>query len=318
MKLLSPVNSLETARMQIEAGADEIYTGLKTDIFKRYSFSGRGQTSKNYISSVPDLKELYDIVNYAHQNNVQVSLAANISMFSDIDNGGFESCYLDYIQEAIKTKIDNIIVGDIGLLYKLSRLNLPVNLHASTYFDTHNVEQLKLLKSLNVTRAVITYQSSLEEIQRLCNADIMEIEAFGYLCCSFYNGGCNLVHDMGEVSPRDCNLIGIPCKAMYTVKNQFIEKTCDYLNADLPCGLCSVQKLNQCGVDVIKIAGRDRNAEIISQVTKLFHTAINMNNFDEMIYKTKIMEMIPDWWKWMFCKKKRCKYMYNDITESYI
>lgn len=318
MKLLSPVHSLSSAKLQIESGADEIYTGLKTDIYQRYSFSGRGQTSKNYSSAAPDLNELYEIVSYAHTNHVDVSLAANVSMFADRNDGKFEEIYVNYIREAIKTKVDNIIVGDIGLLYRLSRLDLPVNLHASTYFDTHNIEQLKFLKSLNVTRAVLTYQSSLEEIQLLCNSKIMEIEVLGYLCCSFYNGSCNLIHDMGEVSPDGCDLIGVPCKAVYEVKNHSIEKECDYLNADLPCGLCAVQKLIQYGTDIIKIAGRDRNMETISQVTKLFRTAIDMSDTNPALYKQSLSDRVPDWWKWLFCKKDRCKYEDNNITRSYI
>ena len=46
MKLLSPVNSLESAQMQIDEGADEIYVGLMSEYYKNYSFSGRGQFGK--------------------------------------------------------------------------------------------------------------------------------------------------------------------------------------------------------------------------------------------------------------------------------
>ena len=34
MKLLSPVNSLESAQMQIDEGADEIYVGLMSEYYK--------------------------------------------------------------------------------------------------------------------------------------------------------------------------------------------------------------------------------------------------------------------------------------------
>lgn len=322
MKILSPVNSFLSAKSHIENGADEIFVGLKTDIYKRYTFSGRGQTSKQYESVDPNEDELKEIVKLAHKNGVSVSLTANVPFFSDSLYGdvNIEDEYVKYVEKGIECGVDNIIVGDIGLLYKLSKMNLPVNIHASTFFDTMSVEQLKFLKELGVSRAVLTYQIDLEEVELLCKANIMEIEVFGYLSCSFFNGSCNMAHDRGEVSKDENLIIGIPCKSLYNVKGEFIEKNnYPFFDAELGCSLCSLYKLKDLGVDVVKIAGRERDYDMMSKVTSLFRKALDSTtNLNEEEYEKSIPNLTYDWWKRFWCRSNKCKFKKNEITNSYI
>lgn len=321
MKLLSPVNSLVSAEMQIASGANEIYVGLETPIFNNYSFSGRGQRSKNGAVIVPNTEELKSIIALAHNSGVEVSLAANTPLFSDglATNHIFNKEYMNNIFQSIKYGIDNLIIGDIGLLAKLGKMNLPVNLHASTFFDTINLEQVKFLKDLGAKRVVLTYQINLEEIETICNAKLVEIEVFGYLGCSFFNGACNLVHMMGEEATELGKNIGIPCKAQYKIKQDTDEFILPYLDAELGCGLCSIYKLTKLGVDVIKVAGRDRNIKQIESITKMFRNAIDSSNCKtEEEYLENLKKIRYKWWEKAFCSKNRCKYKHNEITESYI
>ncbi len=321
MNLLSPVNSVESTVLQIEAGADEIYVGMQTDYYANYSFSGRGQFGKNK-SIVPSENEFKKIVEISHKENVKVSLAANTPIFSDsLDrNSNVKKEYFKYIDRAIEYGVDNIIVGDIGLLAKLGEMKLPIKLHASTYFDTMNIDQVLFLKELGASRVVLTYQSSLYEIEKICASNLVEVEIFGYLGCSFFNGACNLIHNMGEEKSKGGNEIGIPCKGKYKVWSKDMEAIyIPYLDAELGCALCSINKLVELGVDVIKIAGRDRNMHMISDVTRLFRKAINIaetSNSSE--FNEQLQNEIYDWWRKTWCKNKRCKYMNNQITNSYI
>lgn len=323
MKLLSPVSSLSSAAAQIKAGSDEIYVGLKTDIYKRYSFSGRGQCSKSYRSIVANENELKDIVNLAHDSGVDVSFVANTPIFSDLldENNWHSKEFMQHIDFAIQCQVDNIIVGDIGLLCKVGQTNPPAKLHASTFLDTMNIEQLMLLKDLGATRSILTYQVSLQEIELLCRSAIMEIEVFGYLGCSFFNGACNLMHEMGEVTKDEDILIGVPCKAEYKVWGDGTEEELTpFFDAELGCALCSLFTLNKIGVDVIKIAGRDRDYEKIAKVTKLFKSAIGLakTSYTENNYLSNLGKFIPEGWKRVWCSGKRCKYRKNAITDSYI
>ena len=296
MKLLSPVNSLESAQMQIDEGADEIYVGLMSEYYKNYSFSGRGQFGKFN----PDENSFEKIVELAHAKEVEVSLAANTPLFSDslAKDSKIEKEYLNQIEKGIKFGADNIIVGDVGLLYQLGKMDLPVNLHASSYFDTMNIEQALFLKELGANRVVMTYQSTIDEIEALCNLKEVEIEVFGYMGCSFFNGACNMIHDMGEKNTEKGKKIGIPCKGLYHVYSDEIgDKVVPYLDAELGCALCSIYRLNKMGVDVIKIAGRDRNSKMIKEITSLFRKAIDFSNtVDEEEYHKLVNENIYPWW----------------------
>jgi putative protease len=165
----------------------------------------------------------------------------------------------------------------------------------------------------------LSYQCHIDEITKICEADIMEIEVFGYLCCSFYNGACNLIHEMGEVRENEEVLVGVPCKAEYMVSSNDDDKVCyPYLDAELTCGLCAVKKLKNAGVDVIKVAGRDRNSENIAQITSLFRKAIDMACNSNINFDTEIKALTNTWWKRIYCKKNRCKYTDNEVTRSYI
>lgn len=318
MKLLSPVNSLESAQMQIDEGADEIYVGLMSEYYKNYSFSGRGQFGKFN----PDENSFEKIVELAHAKEVEVSLAANTPLFSDslVKDSKIEKEYLNQIEKGIKFGADNIIVGDVGLLYQLGKMDLPVNLHASSYFDTMNIEQALFLKELGANRVVMTYQSTIDEIEALCNLKEVEIEVFGYMGCSFFNGACNMIHDMGEKNTEKGKKIGIPCKGLYHVYSDEIgDKVVPYLDAELGCALCSIYRLNKMGVDVIKIAVRDRNSKMIKEITSLFRKAIDFSNtVDEEEYHKLVNENIYPWWERSWCSSNKCKYRNNRITRSYI
>jgi len=322
MKLLSPVSSLASAKAQISAGANEIYVGLRTGVYNNYSFSGRGQGSDIYKSIVPDKKELREIVNLSHSRNVEVSLAANTPLFSDSFDKNDETTlnYINYVETGIDCGVDNIIVGDIGLIYQLHKMNLPVNIHASTFLDSMNIEQLYFLKDLGVTRAVLTYQISFEEIKKLCEAKVLEIEVFGYLSCSFFNGSCNLIHNMGEDNSVEGIHLGTPCKALYKVWAENIEeRVIPFFDAELGCALCSIKKLQEAGVDVIKIAGRDRNYDLIALVTSTFSKAIALtSDKNNKEYEEELQNMTYAWWKKIWCSKNRCKYRDNEITRSFI
>lgn len=320
MILLSPVSSYESAVLQVDSGANEIYVGLKSSMFKRYSFSGRGQVSNYHKNVAPEKEELKRIVEYAHAHDVVVSLTANIPMFSEYKQEDFENKFIQYVLDGVDCGVDNVIVADIGLIYKLSKLNLPVNIHASTFLDTMSVEQLHFLKSLGVTRAVLTYQIGMEEVIKLCKANLLEIEIFCYLSCSFFNGACNFVHDMGENNVDEGISIGVPCKAQYKISSNGVEEAnIPFFDAELTCGLCAVKKLMDIGVDVIKIAGRDRNPDMVSKVTTLFRNAIDIaKESSEEEYIEKLKEYRYPWWKRMYCRTERCKYKDNEISKSYI
>lgn len=322
MKILAPVNSLESCKAQIEAGAEEIYLGMITEIYDYYSFSARCQKNARNESIALDKSQLKEIVRIAHENKVIVNHAANMPYFSDFIYGKVkvQDEFIKYINEVVECGVDNLIVGDIGLLYLLGKMKLPVGLHASTYFDTINIEQLLLLKELGASRCCLTYQVGLEEIEKFCQSNIMEIEVFAYLGCSSYSGSCNLSHGWAMDNREGDIAIGLPCKSKYKVWSDKLPETkSDFLDSELGCALCSLFELNKIGVEVIKIVGREFDGYTMSQITRMFtnanHLSLQGTNED---YLMKLKDIRYVWWKKVWCNKNSCKYSNNFVMGTYV
>lgn len=298
MKLTAPVYSYQSCIAQIDAGADEIFLGLKVDFFKRMSFSARPQF-KNGRYVMPDKEEFKRIVDYAKARNVAVFLTANTSFFSDypIEGIDIEREYINYVEFALECKVDAVIVADIGLMQTLKKAFPDITIFCSTLLDVDNVYQLKFLKELNVKRTVLSYQATMEEIIELANSNIMDLEIFGYGGCSFATN-CMLGHS---------EKYGIPCENFYyTEKHPNMSRQ---ICAALNCSLCAVWDLKNY-VCSIKIQGRERDYNRVVPLTKMYRKAIDIaescESKDE--YVKRIVQEQPMWWKKMFCENFQCKF----------
>lgn len=310
MKLLSPVNTFESAVALIEAGTQEIYTGGDDSLFKVYSFSGRGKLGHDGIKVVNDFAALKKIVEYAHEHNVKVNFTANTQFFSDFQYGGknLEKYYLDYIYGAIKAGVDSIIVGDVGLLKALKHENLGVSLHGSVFLKTVNKEQVLFLKENGVNRVTLSYHITRGEIERLLQNKIMEYEVIGYMGCSFFNGACSFLHEYGE-GVLDSFCPGVSCKALYHIDGA--KEPVNLFDIESACVACQLRHLDALGVDALKIVGRERSYNSTAEVVSLYKRILEEKD-------TPVKEMLPAWWKRLFCKKHSCKYSENNTNSKFI
>lgn len=53
IKILAPTRNYEIARMQVEAGADELYMGVDAGDFNVYSYGGRFRRMNGVVTQVP-------------------------------------------------------------------------------------------------------------------------------------------------------------------------------------------------------------------------------------------------------------------------
>ncbi|MBD5534782.1 MAG: U32 family peptidase [Lachnospiraceae bacterium] len=307
MNLLAPINSLESCKAQIEAGADELYVGLAVESLKQLHFSARTQKYNN-ISIMPSKAELKEIVEYAHDKNVIVSLTANISYVTDYEKYGvnLEKQYIQYVLDGVDCKVDNVIISDIGLIDKIVKMMLPIRVHSSTILDTNNLEQILFLKDLGVKRAVMSYQIGMHDLEEIMAQKPMEIEIFGYGGCSF-SAYCNLGHGLDW---------GIPCKNVYCQDN--CTESSNLLDSTRGCSLCSIWDLNDLGVQCLKIIGRELYYKQVTPLTKLYKEAIVLSqNITREEFDEQITKLVPAWYKKMVCRKNQCKYK-NHAEDYYI
>jgi putative protease len=318
MKILAPVNSFSLAELQIANGADEIYLGIDDEVFKSYSFTGRGKNSVHCQKVLPDYQEAKKICKLAREHQVKVNITANIPILSEgLPQMNLHNLYRDYVLKCMELQIDSLIVGDLGALQIIHDLNLNIPIHASTFFDTINRGQLEFLSQFGVKRAILSYHVTRDEIFSLVRQQLMEIEVIGFMSCSFFNGACNLTHEMGEVEQGEDVLIGVPCKALYQVSDGQESRQIPILDFELGCGLCSIQQLELGGVAAFKVVGRERKHEVIGQVVKLVRKLINQApHLSEDEFIQLVQQEVPVWWKRLWCRNKRCKFTYHDKSLS--
>ncbi|MBE6320444.1 MAG: U32 family peptidase [Bacteroidales bacterium] len=312
MKLTAPVNNIESCIAQIDSGADEIYLGYRVDFFKRISFSARPQIKKGEYLLV-DKAQFSEIVNYASQRGRRVFLTANTQFFSDypVEGISIEDEFLQYVNYGMECGVDAVIVSDIGLMSAINTKIRGVPIISSTLVDVDNLYQIKFLKSLGVKRVVLSYQITMPEIRRLCHQEDIELEVFAYGGCSFATN-CMLGH--GE-------RFQIPCENTYTSKknpNMASQSICSAYN----CSLCSVWDLLQNNITAIKVQGRERDYRKVIPLTKMFRSAIDLasQSTSKIEYMDGIKDLIPIWWKKIFCERRQCKFEnhFCDISISNI
>jgi len=170
-ELLSPAGDFETLKQAIHNGCDAVYLG------------GKRFGARKFASNFDD-DEMIRAIKYCHLYGVKIYVTVNTVIFeSEVDD-----C-LEYITFLHKNGVDAVIMQDMGMITLVRQVLPNLEIHVSTQAHTHNIEQIKLLEKLGVSRVVVAREMSLDEINKLDTN--LEIEAFihGALCVS-YSGQC--------------------------------------------------------------------------------------------------------------------------------
>lgn len=268
MKILSPAGNLESLKMAVYNGADEVYLGIN-------QFNAR-----NNISGF-DIDSLKEAVDFAHVFDVKVCLAINI-LFSDdeIQNA------LDVIVDSYNIGVDAFIIQDYGLV-KLVHDNYPeVEIHASTQMGIHNLEGVKAIEPLGFKRAVLSRETPLDEIKRIRENCDLEIEYFvhGALCVSF-SGNCYLSSYLCGASGNrgKCKQL---CRLPYTLEKDGKALKEGYLLSAKDFNMSKrLKDLQDVGVDVLKIEGRARRPFYVGVATQQYYRALHGEKFDDQQIK---------------------------------
>ena len=148
MKLLAPAGDLQSLKMAIMNGADEVYLGVKD--FNARNIEG---------FSVENLKQAVD---YAHIYGVKVHLTVNI-LFKDEE---MQSA-LDLVVQAFNFGVDAFIVQDLGLANLIHKYYPQIEMHASTQMGLHNLEGVEQALTFGFKRVVLARGTPLDEIARI-------------------------------------------------------------------------------------------------------------------------------------------------------
>ena len=255
MKIVAPAGNMERFYSAISATADEIYLGLK-------GFGAR-RNVENFT-----VEELKKAIDYAHLRGSRIFLTLNTIM----TNREIELLY-PTLKDLYNYGLDAIIVQDIGYAEYLHKNFPSIEIHGSTQMTVANYYEINYLKELGFKRIVLPRELSFEEIKEIRKNTDMELEVFvsGSLCISF-SGNCYMSSFIGGRSGNR-GMCAQPCRKEY--KTSCGKKSYFLSPKDQLYGLDEIKKLQEIGVESIKVEGRMKDVSYVYETVSYFRSLIN-------------------------------------------
>ena len=251
-ELLAPAGNLEGLRAAIAAGADAVYLGAS-------AFSARA-------SAGFDQAQLKEAIERSHLHGRRVYVAVNTL----IKQREWPQL-LSLLAQLGELRPDALLVQDLGVLRQIKETLPDLQVHASTQMAVHNAAGAGFLMAAGISRVVAARECSLKDIREMADTGI-KVEAFvhGALCVSV-SGQCLLSSQIGGRSGNR-GRCAQPCRLTYRYGDQEGAllsmrdlNTLEGLPSLLAAGVCS-----------LKIEGRLKRPEYISEVVGIYRAALDL------------------------------------------
>ncbi len=274
MELLAPGGDIDAVKAAIVAGADAVYCGLD-------KFNARNRAANITFD------DLQGVLRLAHNNGCKVFLTLNIIIVEQEI-----PAFVNLLNRLINTRIDGVIVQDLGMFFLLSTYFKGLNIHASTQLTTHNEGQIHFLHKLNATRVNLSRELNSGEIKALTtvahnNNVSTEVFVHGSNCLSF-SGICYMsaVHGGNSGNRGRCSQ---PCRDRYVTT----AAGKDYpLNLKDNSAFFDLKELADARVDSLKIEGRIKKFDYVYTVVnswrkqlQRFYAQRSLSNDNSELYK---------------------------------
>ena len=168
VELLAPAGNFEIFKQILHSGADAFYLGGKILNMRLH------RKDFNFSND-----EIVEAIQMAHELGKKVYVTVN-NLLSSEDLLETEH-YLRFLESAAP---DAIIVQDMSIIALVQKLKLNLNIHASVMMNVHNLETIKKLRELGVTRVVTSRDIDLNTVKLFSAQTDMEFEYFvhGDMC----------------------------------------------------------------------------------------------------------------------------------------
>ncbi|HFC93235.1 MAG TPA: U32 family peptidase, partial [Leucothrix mucor] len=248
LELLAPGGDIEAIKAAIVAGANAVYCGLDT-------FNARNRATNLSFD------QLIGILRLAHKYHCQVFLTLNVVILEQEIPALFK-----LLNKLVNTRLDGIIVQDLGLFYLVEKYFPTLKIHASTQLTTVNAGQVEFLAKVGASRLNLSRELNLDEIKTLTHLAhqyhmLAEVFVHGSLCIAFSGQCYSSSVSVGNSGNRGrCSQA---CRDEYettpTGKNFPLNLKDNSAYFDLP-------ELVDAGVDSLKIEGRIKGAHYVYTV----------------------------------------------------
>ncbi|NDC79743.1 MAG: U32 family peptidase [Verrucomicrobia bacterium] len=263
-ELLAPAGDWECLKAAVTAGADAVYFGLP-------AFNARLR-AENFTE--PDLPL---VMEYLHARGRRGYLTLNVLIFpSELTEAE------RLLRWAAKSKVDAIIVQDLGLV-RLAREVCPgVEIHASTQMTLTSPEGVAFARRQGASLAVLARELSLRELAKFPSATEssglpLEVFVHGALCVA-YSGQCLTSEVFGRRSANrgECaQACRLPYRLEVDGKTKDLGDRAYLLSPQDLAGVDEIPELVKLGLHSFKIEGRLKSTDYITAVTSVYRKAID-------------------------------------------
>ncbi|HCH4211095.1 U32 family peptidase [Vibrio parahaemolyticus] len=247
-ELLAPGGDLDSIKAAIAAGADAIYCGLDR-------FNARNRATNLTLDN------LNGVLTLAHQHSCKIFLTLNVLILeSEIP------AIVRLLSQLNTTKIDGVIVQDLGLAYILKHHFPDLDVHASTQLNTHNEGQILFLNQLTVSRVNLSRELNIDEIKHLAQFGrehnvMMEVFVHGSYCIGF-SGICYISSARNGASGNR-GRCSQPCREQYETTKTGNNYP---LNMKDNSAFGDLKALADAGVYSLKVEGRIKKSHYVYTV----------------------------------------------------
>ncbi len=310
IQLRAPAGTLPSLRAAIDAGADGVFTGLRS-LSNIRNFPGINFT----------VDELREGIEYAHARGKEVYVAINSRPQGEL----VQAVYRD-IEAAASLGVDSVIIADLAPL-RFVRDNFPgLPVQVSVQGGAATARMINLLRDeFGIKGVVLPRVLSMNEIRAVRQATDVEIETFAFgLLCINYEPNCTLScyvtgvpnATFGACSPAelitfeesgdrlDMRLDGYlmnsfasdevrtyptPCKGRYREEHSG-EVTYPFQSPSSLQTMTMLPQFVEAGVDALKIEGRQRGKTYVREAVSVFREAIDTYYADPARFEVR-----PQW-----------------------
>ncbi|MBF0196067.1 MAG: U32 family peptidase [Planctomycetes bacterium] len=265
VEVLAPAGSRESMEAALEAGAGAVYFGL--DVLN----ARRG--AQNFTSA--NLKETVD---WVHSYKAKAYLTLNIDLSErEVAHACRILAYCEHIG------LDAVILRDPALLLFVN--DFPkLDFHLSTQTNMSSSADVRAAKSLGAKRVILARELSLEEIQGASKVSEIETEVFcqGAMCFAF-SGRC-ILSSWGGGKSGNRGTCTSPCRVPWTVGEKRAGRPLSSHDIAL---VKRVPDLMAAGVASLKIEGRLKTPEWVSQATSIYLNAVDGGDGENLFNQAK-------------------------------
>lgn len=304
MKIAAGLGKIEDFKALVSAGADEVFCGfVPNDWNERYGnhYPLNRREVFYYNVQICAFGEMEILQKMSQKYHVPVTVVFNALYYLREQY----SIIAGYIKRLMKMGFCDYIIADIALITYLRSQHIDCRIQLSGEACELNVPAMELLEPLEISRYIFHRKNTFDSMQACMVAqrkkrnDInCEFEAFVLNEKCHYTGAfCNSLH---------CDELAHICHLSYRLapfekrlKTEMPEKDekewgDSYIPGQTGCGLCALYRLRKIGITHLKVVGRGRFIEEMTEDVRALKQALQIleQAEDEKQFQKEVIEQI--------------------------